>query len=214
MAQLTGVRQRSSTRTNHFAPVKYCSWPEMQKRTSRDPLDALPGALVGKPAVIARASNIRAAWRQNEAATKSYELQHSMQKSVMNICDLQILLAKLDRHLRQYWQPPLPLPQFSVMAALCDKEQMTPGALASIEGVTPGMVSQTLDALDKKGLVIRKRGVNNRTAIVTLSPLGVDTIAAARFEYEQGLTSVLDVLSQDERRILHCAIKVIDALSL
>lgn len=72
---------------------------------------------------------------------------------------------------------------FDVLATLRRSEpphELTAGQLAAASMVTSGAVSQRLDRLETKGLVLRRRGdVDTRTVLVTLTTTGMAAVDAA-----------------------------------
>lgn len=101
--------------------------------------------------------------------------------------------------------------------ARANRYSLTPGALAEFLGTTKGTASQTLIALESKGLIRRSRGARDRRSVtVELTPDGKETLArdpirsivtaSAKFSaadqraIAEGMDMLLGALQQDRGR--------------
>jgi DNA-binding MarR family transcriptional regulator len=61
--------------------------------------------------------------------------------------------------------------------ARANRNSCSPGALADFMGSTKGTVSQTLKALEAKGLIARNRKPNDRRSVrISVTPMGLETL--------------------------------------
>lgn len=74
----------------------------------------------------------------------------------------------------------LTLPQLIVMQTLREEGQMTPGALSKQVVLTQATVTSILDRLEKKNLVLRERGSEDKRKVwISLTDAGVELMKGA-----------------------------------
>lgn len=128
--------------------------------------------------------------------------------------ELAITVVRFARHLRLRRNPKaLSLSQLSAMTTLRLMGPLTPGALASLERVTPPSMSRVVKKLTAAGMVTRQpHAEDRRLAVVSLTPVGADVIADVNEARHQWLTTRLAQLSGPDRDVLREAVEAIEAL--
>ena len=83
-----------------------------------------------------------------------------------------LALYRTARALRT-WSPPLSYAEWSVLSVVCDRGPITPGRVATLEGVRPPTVTRTVHALVDAGLVTRSgHHRNQRLVELRATPAG------------------------------------------
>jgi DNA-binding MarR family transcriptional regulator len=94
----------------------------------------------------------------------------------------------------------LSLPQYQVLEALRDTEELTVGELAESAGVAPPTATRMLDCLARNGLVTRRHSeVDRRSVLVSLTPEGVEAVERAYEIVDAWRRQVLESLAPSER---------------
>jgi len=100
----------------------------------------------------------------------------------------------------------LDVPSFDVLAALRragPPYQLTPTALMRTALVTSGAITQRLDRLEERGLITRERSPDDgRAVVVSLTDAGRAALDAALPDHLDTERTLLDGLSDDDRRQL------------
>lgn len=97
----------------------------------------------------------------------------------------------------------LSLARAKVLMRLGDGGPMNQATLAGLLGYAPRSVTETVDALERDGMVERCDDPSDRRArIVALTPAGHDALAAARITRRKAMDQTFGQLSPDERRTL------------
>lgn len=114
---------------------------------------------------------------------------------------------EVDKKTRYYGTgKPLFHSEIHMIKAIKENEGIHITGLAEILGITKGAVSQTVIKLEKKGLIVKERDINNYSKyLLTLTPLGkVAYINHLKFHrnYEQLLTSILNGKSDENINFL------------
>jgi DNA-binding MarR family transcriptional regulator len=128
---------------------------------------------------------------------------------------LRVAVVRLNRRLRaQKTDSVVTLSQLSALACLHKVGAMTPGELATKEGVQPPSMTRVIAALEDLGLVARRaHPTDGRQAIVELTEAGRARIEAEVSARERWLDQQLADLSDEERTILCRAAEIIDRMA-
>lgn len=97
----------------------------------------------------------------------------------------------------------LSLTERSTMALLDQHGQLMPTELAAMEHITTQSMSQVLAHLQELGFIIRTASeTDKRKVLISLSPLGTETLHRVRNEREEWLNKALNELCTPEEREL------------
>ena len=97
----------------------------------------------------------------------------------------------------------LSLARAKVLTWLSERGSMNQAALAALLGFAPRSVAETVDALERDGLVARTEDEHDRRArIVALTPPGRDALAAAEAVRSKAMQEIFGSLSASERATL------------
>jgi DNA-binding MarR family transcriptional regulator len=102
----------------------------------------------------------------------------------------------------------LSLTERSTIALLDQYQQLLPSELAVMEHITTQSMSQVLNNLFEMGLIIRTASeTDKRKVIISLSPLGTETLYQVRNEREEWLNKALnEVCTPEEQALLQQAL--------
>ena len=119
------------------------------------------------------------------------------------------------KHVRHGGPPPEPMlspPQWHLLFAIAGrKEGISMKELAEGASVTPGAITQFVDALVERGLVAREGDPNDRRIVrLKLTELAKNQFEKFRNEHLESMRRVFEVLSDDEIRQLIALITKID----
>jgi DNA-binding MarR family transcriptional regulator len=128
---------------------------------------------------------------------------------------LQIAVGRLVRRLRQTHVPgDLTLSEASVLSRLHRDGAAAPGELATGERVKPQAMATTVQALEQRGLVTRAPDPGDgRRAVITLTADGQRLLTDRRTLKTHALAEAIARLSDDERRALAEAARLLDRLA-
>lgn len=128
---------------------------------------------------------------------------------------LRVAVVRLNRRLRaQSSDSVITLSQTSALSCLHKAGPMTPGELATREGVQPPSMTRVIAALEELGLVSRHaHPTDGRQAIVELTPAGHAKIEEEVSARERWLDQQLADLTAEERAELSHAAEVIDRIA-
>ncbi|WP_243753784.1 MarR family winged helix-turn-helix transcriptional regulator [Labedaea rhizosphaerae] len=128
---------------------------------------------------------------------------------------LRLAVVRLNRRLRaQRANSTVSLTQVSAMSTLYKCGPLTPGELATREGVQPPSMTRVLSALEEMGIVSRKpHPSDGRQAIVELTDLGRKMVVEDITAREAWLDHRLNTLTEDERAVLSRAAEIIDRMA-
>jgi DNA-binding MarR family transcriptional regulator len=128
---------------------------------------------------------------------------------------LRLAVVRLTRRLRA--QRPdsfVTLTQLSALSCLHKCGPLTPGELATKEGVQPPSMTRVIAALEELGLATRMpHPTDGRQAIVELSEAGRGYVEAEVTARERWLDKRLAELTETEREILSQAVEIIDRMA-
>jgi DNA-binding MarR family transcriptional regulator len=94
----------------------------------------------------------------------------------------------------------LSLPQYHLLEALRDEDELTVGALAEAAGVAPPTATRMLDCLARDGYVERRHSETDRRAVlVSLTPSGRTAVEAAHEQVDAFRRRVFEALDPAER---------------
>lgn len=94
----------------------------------------------------------------------------------------------------------LSLPQYHLLEALRDAEELTVGVLAEAAGVAPPTATRMLDCLARDGYVARRHSeTDRRSVLVSLTPSGRSAVEAAHQQVSAWRRRVLESLEPEER---------------
>jgi len=97
----------------------------------------------------------------------------------------------------------LSLARAKVLTRLSERGPMNQATLAALLGFAPRSVTDTVDALERDGLVTRTEDKSDRRArIVVLNPTGVDALADAQVVRQKAMDEIFGSLSTRERTTL------------
>lgn len=128
---------------------------------------------------------------------------------------LRVAVVRLNRRLRaQTADAVITLSQISALSCLHRGGSMTPGELATKEGVQPPSMTRVIAALEDLGLVSRRAHPSDgRQAIVELTEKGRARIEEEVTERERWLDQQLVDLDEEEIAELSRAVEVIDRIA-
>ena len=128
---------------------------------------------------------------------------------------LRIAVVRLNRRLRaQTPDADVSLTQLSALSCLHKSGALSPGELASREGVRPPSMTRVIAALEERGLVARRaHPTDRRQAIVELTDAGQSRIEDEVSARERWLDLRLADLNDEERAVLCRAAEIIDRMS-
>lgn len=108
----------------------------------------------------------------------------------------------------------LSLTERSTIALLDQYQQLMPTELAAMEHITTQSMSQVLNHLLELGLIIRTASeTDKRKVLISLSPLGVETLNRVRNEREEWLNKALNqVCTPEEQELLQRALVLLSKL--
>jgi DNA-binding MarR family transcriptional regulator len=118
--------------------------------------------------------------------------------------ELRVALATSTRRIRsRRGAADLPDPQFNVLAILLREGPLSPGALADVEHVQPPTMTRTVNALVELGFVQKsEHPTDGRQVVVSLTAAGEAEVRETRRRRDAWLADQLEVLTDDDRRIL------------
>jgi DNA-binding MarR family transcriptional regulator len=94
----------------------------------------------------------------------------------------------------------LSLPQYHLLEALRDADELTVGVLAEAAGVAPPTATRMLDCLERDGHVSRRHSEQDRRSVlVSLTPSGRTAVEAAHEQVSAWRRRVFDSLEPAER---------------
>lgn len=94
----------------------------------------------------------------------------------------------------------LSLPQYHLLEALRDDDELTVGVLAEAAGVAPPTATRMLDCLERDGHVTRRHSETDRRAVlVSLTAAGRQAVEAAHEQVSAWRRGVFDSLEPAER---------------
>jgi DNA-binding MarR family transcriptional regulator len=128
---------------------------------------------------------------------------------------LRLSVMRLNRRLRaQRTNASVTLSQISALSSLHKCGPMTPGELASREGVQPPSMTRVIGALEDMGYISKRAHPNDgRQVIVELTAQGLGFIEADISAREAWLDARLSELDETERETLSRAAEIIDRMA-
>jgi MarR family transcriptional regulator, organic hydroperoxide resistance regulator len=94
----------------------------------------------------------------------------------------------------------LSLPQYHLLEALRDTDELTVGVLADAAGVAPPTATRMLDCLARLGYIFRRHSeADRRVVLVSLTPAGGEALDAAHRTATAFRRRVFESLSAEER---------------
>jgi MarR family transcriptional regulator, organic hydroperoxide resistance regulator len=94
----------------------------------------------------------------------------------------------------------LSLPQYHLLEALRDDDELTVGVLAEAAGVAPPTATRMLDCLERDGYVARRHSETDRRAVlVALTPSGRVALQAAHQQVSAWRRGVFESFDAEER---------------
>jgi DNA-binding MarR family transcriptional regulator len=124
-------------------------------------------------------------------------------------------VMRLTRKLRQARRRgALASTKLGVLGELHRSGEQTPRQLADVERVQPQSLTRTLAALERDGLVYRRRDARDgRRSWIGLTSQGLDALGGDMAERDRWLEGQIDHLSPAERAILMLAVELIDRIA-
>jgi len=119
--------------------------------------------------------------------------------------ELRNIITRFNKKLRRQsstgeW---LSLTERSTIALLDQHDELLPSELAAMEHITTQSMSQVLAHLAELGLIIRTASTaDKRKVIISLSPLGRETLYKVRNEREEWLNKAINEVCTPEERLL------------
>lgn len=129
---------------------------------------------------------------------------------------LRISVMRLRRRLANERHPDneLSLGAMAVLGWLHRHDELGVGELAALEQVQPPSMTRTVRCLVEGGFVERRpHATDGRQVLVTLTPLGRETVLADRRRRDAWLARRLSELTPDERAVLRAAAPILERLS-
>jgi DNA-binding MarR family transcriptional regulator len=127
---------------------------------------------------------------------------------------LRLVLGKLGRLLRQQTGSDLTYSQLSLLFAVYQSEPVSPGSLATVEGVRPPSITRLLSKLEALGLVSRRiHAEDGRSSVITLTLEGRMACNQARTMRAIWLSDRVAQLTPDERAKLADLLPVLERLA-
>ncbi len=128
--------------------------------------------------------------------------------------ELRISVARLSRRLRAQVGDDLSVTQFSALAVLERRGEMTPGELAEHEHVRPPSMTRTVAALEPARLVARPPHPTDRPqVVVAVTEEGRTLLREHRRRKEAWLAQRVAELTDAERAALERAVPILERLS-
>jgi DNA-binding MarR family transcriptional regulator len=128
---------------------------------------------------------------------------------------LRLAVVRLNRRLRvQRTSSAVSLAQLSALSMLRKCGPMSPGELATKEGVQPPSMTRVIAAMEELGYATRRpHPFDGRQAIVELSAAGAEFVEAQVSVKEAWLDRKLAELTEEERALLGRAADIIDRMA-
>lgn len=105
-------------------------------------------------------------------------------------------------------------PQLSIMTRIAEHGPSRISQLADAEGVRMPTASNTINQLEKRGLVQRTRTVEDRRGVsVELTELGMQELKRVGEERTQSLAEMISTLDEDHFKLIEQAADAINALA-
>ena len=105
-------------------------------------------------------------------------------------------------------------PQLSIMTRIAEHGPSRISQLADAEGVRMPTASNTINQLEKRGLVQRTRTVEDRRGVsVELTELGLQELKRVGEERTQSLAEMISTLDEDHLKLIEQAADAINALA-
>jgi DNA-binding MarR family transcriptional regulator len=94
----------------------------------------------------------------------------------------------------------LSLPQYHLLEALRENEELTVGELAESAGVAAPTATRMLDFLARLGYILRRHSdADRRSVLVSLTPTGADVLETAHARVAEFRRRVFESLAPEER---------------
>lgn len=112
----------------------------------------------------------------------------------------------------------LTLSQFALLGTLASRERARVAELAEEAGITASTATRILDALERRGIVVRTRAAEDRRAVaVTLTPSGAELLAAQQRWVDERRRRFVRSLPPAQRdhipELMHGLARLIDELA-
>lgn len=105
-------------------------------------------------------------------------------------------------------------PQLSIMTRIAEHGPSRISQLADAEGVRMPTASNTINQIEKRGLVQRTRAVEDRRGVsVELTELGMQELKRVGEERTQSLADMISTLDEDHFKLIEQAADAINALA-
>ena len=127
---------------------------------------------------------------------------------------LRLVLARLNRALRQQGSTGLTLSQISALSTVEQWGPMRMNSLANHEAVGASVVTRMVASLEEQRLVQRTDDPDDRRAsLVELTPAGRELLDGLRFERTIGLSSRMERLSTKERERIEAVLPILEKMA-
>ena len=128
--------------------------------------------------------------------------------------ELRVSILRLSRRLRQEAAGQITASQLSALAAVAYQGEISLGELAAIERVAPPSMTRIASRLEDAGLVARVADASDRrVARLVITPVGQELLDETRTRRDAFLAGRIQVLSEQERQQLACAIPLLEKLA-
>jgi DNA-binding MarR family transcriptional regulator len=131
--------------------------------------------------------------------------------------DLRLAIGRVARRLRRAYVDAgegLSFLELAVLHRLDRDGPTSPGMLAGDEGVTSAAVAATLTALERQGLVTRRRSTQDgRRIVVTISAAGQRTLRQRESASVASIQAALQQLTASDRRRLAAVIPTLEKVA-
>jgi DNA-binding MarR family transcriptional regulator len=126
---------------------------------------------------------------------------------------LRLVLARSARRLRQAAGSDLSPTQTAALAVIERDGPLTPSEVALRERIQRPSATRVLARLEESGLISRAADpADRRSALVSITPLGSDLLAAARTRKDEYLSLRLDALGAEDRATLDRATALLEQM--
>lgn len=127
---------------------------------------------------------------------------------------LRLSLVRLTRLIRQGNSAGLSPSQLSALATIEEFGPLRLSALAGYESVGASVITRVVASLEELDLVTREEDPDDKRAtLVGLSSTGVATLSDLWSQRTKGLSSRLDLLSDEERRAIEAALPALEKMA-
>jgi DNA-binding MarR family transcriptional regulator len=128
--------------------------------------------------------------------------------------ELRVSILRLSRRLRQEAAGQITASQLSALGAVAYRGEISLGELAANERIAPPSMTRIASRLEEMGLVARVADASDRrVARLVITPEGTALLNETRTRRDAFLAERIQVLSEEERHQLACAVPLLEKLA-